>query len=190
MTQPIEITIQQGKTFNYGFKLADNEIVYRSISELINKVPVQLLVEDHSIPDNWPVTISCVKNPFELNTECPVIATVIDKDIIEINQMTVCCKRPYSGSGMISYYKPYDLTGFTARATIRPHINSKEIFYQWDQVIVDAQNHLIILQIPAEVTATFCWCNAIYDVEATAPSGEVLSVVSPSGVTIEPEVTR
>lgn len=190
MSQVIDITIQQGKTFDFGVRCIDNEIIYKPISKLISQAPVILEVLDHGMPEDWPVTISCVKHPHELNTEYPVFATVKDKDTIEINKMTVCCKRPYAGDGKIAYYKPYDLTGYTARASIRPSVHSKEIFYQWDQVIVDPQHSAFILQIPAAITATFRWRNAVYDLEAISPSGKVISVVSPSQVIVEPEVTR
>lgn len=188
--QQINITIHQGATFNYGFKLAESERIYKPITAITSRVPVQLTVENHQLPDQWPVIISCVKYPYELNTTYPVIATVVDENSLVLNDLTLCFKRPLSGNGVITYYKPYDLTDFKARAMIRPSVYSDEVFYQWDNLTIEPQNHLINLQIPAEITATFQWRNAVYDIDALTPSGEVIALINTSHVTVVPKVSR
>lgn len=190
MSQQLDITIQQGKTFNQAFKVADEELVYKPITSLISTAPVRLKVVDHGLVDNWPILINCVKNPVQLNTEYPVVASVIDQDTIEVNKLVICCDRPYQGQGVIIFNKPCDLTGFTARASIRPAINSSKVLYEWSQVIVDTLQHAFILTIPADITATFNWSKAIYDLEAISPNGEVFSIISPSQVLVEQEVTK
>lgn len=190
MSQTIDIVIQQGKTFNQAFKIADEELIYKPITSLISTAPVRLKVANHGLVDDWPILINCVKNPIQLNTEYPVVASVIDQDTIEVNKLAICCNRPYQGQGVIIFNKPCDLTGFAARASIRPAINSCKVLYEWSQITIDTVQHAIILTIPAAITASFKWSKAIYDVELIAPTGEVICLVSPSSVIIEREVTR
>ena len=68
MAPEIPITIQRGKTFEFGFLYAEDELLYLQIVGMPSKAPVRLTVPGHGVPDGWPVQVTCVKAPAELNT--------------------------------------------------------------------------------------------------------------------------
>ncbi|AWM80505.1 hypothetical protein DKL61_09135 [Gammaproteobacteria bacterium ESL0073] len=186
----IDIEIQQGKTFNYGIKLSEKEIIYKSIADIACRAPVRLTINNHNMPDEWPVSISNIKRPVELNTERPVVATVIDENTIEINSIALPCGKSYFGCGVISYYKPYDLDNIVFRGTIRPLVYSEKIFYHWDDIEVSRDKSMIILNIPSSITSSFDWCNGVYDIEALMPNGDIIPIVYPSKVIVNQMVTK
>lgn len=186
----IKLNILQGRTFEHVFQCSESIIIYKKIDELIDTVPVRIVVKDHGLPDGWPIFIQGVGHPKQLNTDRPVMASILNKDTIELNKLALCCCSYNIKDAYISYFKPYDLTGFKARATIRPHINSPVVFYKWDNVVADYDLNAFILKINANETTEFKWTNGIYDMEAVNDSGEVYSVVNPSPVKVFKEVTR
>lgn len=51
MTAPVvDITITKGKTFEFSYRYADDELVYKPISAMPSTAPVRLTVTAHGIP--------------------------------------------------------------------------------------------------------------------------------------------
>ena len=61
MAPEISLIITRGKTFEFAYRCAEDELLYRSITAMPVKAPVQLTVASHGVPDGWPVQVSCVK---------------------------------------------------------------------------------------------------------------------------------
>ncbi|WJN61354.1 hypothetical protein [Pseudomonas sp. SO81] len=199
MAPEIDLTIQRGKTFEFGFLYAEDEILYLPITGMPSKAPVRLTVVGHSVPDGWPVQVACVKAPAELNTPEGEyqIAKVVDEDTVELNAVNAHCWKVFSGSGLLVLTKPMDLTGWHCRAQVRDRVGGTVLF-TWHsdpaespdgEIEVDVAGSAFVLKIDAATTAALDWARGVYDVEAIAPGGEVYPVTAISAVKVDDEVT-
>jgi hypothetical protein len=196
----IPITIQRGKTFEFGFLYAEDELLYLPITGMPSKAPVRLTVEGHGVPDGWPVRVTCVKAPAELNTpdDESQIAKLVDADTVELNALNAHCWKAFSGSGLLVLNKPMDLTGWHCRAQVRDRVGG-QLLFSWHsdpgeardgEAFVDVANSRVVLRVDPETAAGLAWKRGVYDVEALAPSGDVYPVVAISRVTVADEVTQ
>ena len=200
MSAPVvDITITRGKTFEFGFLYAEDELLYLPITAMPSKAPVRLTVVGHGVPEGWPVQVTCVKAPAELNTPDGEIqvAKVVDVDTIELNALNAHCWKPFSGSGLLVFNKPMQLTGWRCRAQVRDRVGG-EVLFTWHSnpaenpdgdIDVDVAQSAFVLRASAAATAGLTWKRGVYDVEAIAPSGEVYAVTAVSAVTVDSEVT-
>lgn len=199
MAPEIALTITRGKTFEFGYLYAEDELLYLSITGMPSKAPVRLTVQGHGVPDGWPVQVACVKAPGELNSADGEfqVAKLVDADTIELNAINAHCWKPFSGSGLLVLNKPMDLTDWKCRAQVRDRVGGTVLFtWHSDQaenpdgeIEVDVAGSAFVLKIGAEATATLDWARGVYDVEAIAPGGEVYPVTAISSVVVADEVT-
>lgn len=86
-----------------------------------------------------------------------------------------------------------DLTGYTARMQIRPSVESTTVLLELNTtgsgITVTGPAGQIALLITATATTGINWTGAVYDLELTAPSGDVTRLLQ-GRVTLSPEVTR
>ncbi|WP_339731394.1 hypothetical protein [uncultured Pseudomonas sp.] len=199
MAEQIDIVITRGKTFEFGFLYADDELVYKPITAMPSAAPVRLTVAGHGIPDGWPVQVSCVKAPADLNSNDGehYFIKVIDVDTIELNNVNAHCWKAYSGSGLVVFPKPVDLTGWSCRAQVRDKVGGTVLF-SWHsdpaenpdgEAVVDVALGAFFLKMDADTAKGLDWKRGIYDAEAIAPGGEVYPLTAISSVTVEDEVT-
>jgi hypothetical protein len=193
----IPITITRGKTFAFGFLYADEAKTYKTITAMPQLSPVRLTVTAHDIPDGWPVQISCVKAPTELNTatDSYVAVKVIDADTIELPNVNAYCWKAYSPGGLVVFNTPVDLTGWACRAQVRTKVGG-ELLFSWHSDPAENPDGLIEIDgagltfnIDAVTTAALTWSKGTYDAELIDPSGNVYAMVAPSNVTVVSEVT-
>lgn len=199
MAEQIDIVITRGKTFEFGFLYADDELVYKPITAMPSAAPVRLTVAGHGIPDGWPVQVSCVKAPADLNSNDGehYFIKVIDVDTIELNNVNAHCWKAYSGSGLVVFPKPVDLTGWSCRAQVRGKVGGNVLF-SWHsdpaenpdgEAVVDVALSTFFLKMDAATAQALNWKKGVYDFEAIAPGGEVYPLTAISYVTVEDEVT-
>lgn len=199
MASVIDITIVRGKTFEFGFLYGEDDLLYLPITGMPSKAPVRLTVEEHGVPDGWPVQVACVKAPAELNTPDDEyqVAKVVDGDTIELNAVNAHCWKAFSGSGLLVLNKPLDLTGWHCRAQVRDRVGGTVLF-TWHsdpgenpdgEIEVYVAGSAFILKIDAATTAGLDWTRGVYDVEAIAPGGEVYPVTAISSIEVLDEVT-
>lgn len=195
----IPITIQRGKTFEFGFVYAEDELLYLPITGMPSKAPVRLTVEGHGVPDGWPVQVTCVKAPAELNTpdDESQIAKLVDVDTVELNALNAHCWKAFSGSGLLVLNKPMDLTGWHCRAQVRDKPGGTVLF-TWHsdpaespdgEIEVDLARSTFVLKMDAATAAALEWKRGKYDVEAIAPGGEIYALTAISDVEVTDEVT-
>ena len=199
MAPVVPITIQRGKTFEFGFLYAEDELLYLPITDMPSKAPVRLTVAGHGVPDGWPVRVTCVKAPAELNTpdDESQIAKLVDVDTIELNALNAHCWKPFSGSGLLVLNKPMDLSGWSCRAQVRDRVGGTVLF-TWHsdpgespdgEIEVDLARSTFVLKMDAATAAALKWKRGKYDVEAIAPGGEVYALTAISDVEVTDEVT-
>lgn len=199
MAPEIEITITRGKTFEQAYLYADEELAYMPITGMPSAAPVRLTVVGHGVPDGWPVQVSCVKTPTELNSADGdyYFAKVIDVDTIELNSVNAQCWKALSGSGLVVFNKPVDLTGWACRAQVRDKAGGTVLF-TWHsdplqlpdgEAVVDVAMSAFVLKVDATTAAALTWKRGVYDAEAIAPTGEVYPLTAISPVIVADEVT-
>ncbi len=194
----IELCILQGKTLEFALQYAEDHFTYCDIVAVPSLVPVQLSVPSHGIPDGWPVTIQCVRRPDELNGD--YLATVIDDDTIEINDLVGSCWRhQWSAGGHVRYPTPQDITGWSARATLRRRVgdDSAVLTFHSDPaqnpdglIIVDPAEHSFTLKLDEAAAKQLQPMVGVWDAEVIDPAGNVFALVGVSPFEIAAEVTE
>lgn len=199
MTAPcIDLPIVRGKTFEYAFLYADDLLIYKPITGMPSAAPVRLTVPNHGIPEGWPVAVSGVRQPRELNTEAGALlfARVLDDSTIELNTVDAATLRPFVVSGSVVFNTPVDLTGWTARATVRERVGGQELL-RWSTdtqdagaqlITIDVAHSAFILHIDAATTAALPWSRGVWEMEAIDPQGGVYPVVGVSKISVSTEV--
>lgn len=199
MTAPtIDLTIDRGKTFEYAFLYAEDELVYKPITALVNVAPVRITVPAHGLPDGWVVDVAGVKTPYELNTgeDGPRFIRVVDVDTLEFNALDGTLWKAYAGVGNVIASKPVDLTGWSARAAVRDKAGGTLLF-TWHSdptqnpdgaITVDVAHSSFTLSMDAAKTAALPWSRGVWELEAIAPDGKVYPVVGISRITVSDEV--
>ena len=199
MAEIVPITITRGETFEFGFMWADDRLLYLPIVAMPSKAPVRLRVPGHGIPDGWPVRVTCVRQPEELNTpeDEYVFVTAVDADTIELNELNAHCWRQFSGDGLLVLRQPMDLTGWQARGQVRDKPGGT-LLWSWHSnpaenpdslVIVDVALSQFVLTMTAQQAAALDWSKGVYDAEAIAPGGQVYKLADISSISVLREVT-
>ncbi|MGV8917845.1 MAG: hypothetical protein ACOH2R_08605 [Pseudomonas sp.] len=198
----VDITLIKGKTFEFAYRYAANELIYLQIEAMTSVAPVRLKITGHSIPDGWPIRVACVKSPEELNNnpngdEPYYFAKVVDADTIELNSVNATCWKPYTIGGLVVLSKPVDMTGYSARMAIKDRVGG-DVLLKLDSdptttpdglIVIDTALSAFVLKLSATVTEALTWRSGVYDLEAITPIGEVYPIAAVSSVTVQAEVT-
>lgn len=121
-----DLTILQGKTFSLPIRWEVEPYVYKAVTDISQTAPVQITCVGHGVPDGWRVAVVSAKGMTQINAaNTPpkdsdyVVATVVDADTLELNTINAAGFKPYTSGGYVQYRTPKDLTGFTARMSIK-----------------------------------------------------------------------
>lgn len=114
----INFKVYSGRSFIKQIQLKDAGYVYKQITGVSKSAPVKIASQNHEIPHGWEVSLSGIRGMKELNTDTEYNASVINKDLIEINSINSSMYQDYLGGGTIKYIKPFNFTGFTPRLTL------------------------------------------------------------------------
>ena len=194
----MDITITKGSTFSQVLRWTDGTLTYRPITAITQAAPVSITSPAHGIPNGTPAAVSSVKGMTQINPDLgtpkdrdywPI--TVVDANTITINGINSAGFSAYTSGGYIQYKTPYDLTGFTARMSIKAKIGGTELL-RLDttngRIAVNNTTKTITLTIDATTTAAITWAAGIYDLEMVSPTGVVTAIYS-GAVLVIPEVT-
>lgn len=197
--QPIQqdLVILQGASFSQKLQWCDSEAVHKLITAVQVGLPTLVTAAAHGLSCRTPVWITNVKGPRDLNTAGyrdvePRCASVVDEDTLAID-FDSGSLQPYQSGGVLTYYPPLDLTGYTARMQIRQSIGSPqpllELTTEDGGIIIDAATGTVERRIDAAATAALTWTQGVYDLELVDPDGFTTRLAQGS-VTVEREVTR
>jgi hypothetical protein len=191
----LDLCIIQGATFSKALNWYGGGKVCKLIEALVPGCPTQITVTAHGLPSvsDTPVFIKHVKGATNANTEDdkPVVATYIDPDNFYVDADTF--GQTYKAStGLITYYAPKDLTGYTARMQIREDIDdATEIIELLSPTDIDINlaDARITITIADDVTALFTFEEAVYDLELEDSNGVTTRLIE-GRVALTKEVTR
>lgn len=199
MSTTFKLRLVRGKTCNQVLLYCGPTLVYRPITAVVSLAPLRLTVPTHGIPDSWPARIQSVTTPTEMNTVEGMAHTVfaVDANTLEFNALDGSLWAAFVASGCVVFNEPVDLTGWKARMQVRNKIGgdlllslSSDLADGADGIIeVDSAKSSFVLHLTADQTAALPWSSGVYDLEAIKPDGTVLSILGPSPVQVDQEVT-
>lgn len=193
-----------GSTWGYVIRWGTTPIVRKPITNIdLSLGAPRLSVSSHGLFDGWGVAVYGVKSPRQINAvnNPPEgsdyhSATVIDTGTIELNDVTPVDENgqewpAYTSGGFIQYDTPVDLTGYTARMSIKDKIGGAVLHSLTTEnggIVIDPAAKTILLSIPAATTEDFTWSRGVYDLEMVSSAGKVTRIIS-GRIALSREVT-
>lgn len=193
-----DLEVLQGKTFVRVFRWESLPIVYKAITAIAQAAPALITVVGHGVPEGWRVAVVSVKGMEEINAKNAVPrdtdyhkATVVSADSISLNDVNAADFTAYTSGGYVRYNTPIDLTGYTARMTIKDRIGGTVLATLTSaagDIIINNTTKTVQIQLSAVATAAYTWLSGVYDIEMVSASGQV-SPLAAGNVTLTQEVT-
>lgn len=184
------LVILQGKTFAQTVRWEATPYVYKPISAVTQGAPCRITATGHGIPNGWRVAVVSVKGMTQLNAEnIPprdrdyTPATVIDANTVELNEVNSSGYKAYTSGGYLQFYTPVDLSGYTARMSIKDKVGGTELLALTtanSRITLDTVAKKINLLISATDTAALTWSRGVYELEMESPTGVVTTLLSGS----------
>lgn len=195
----IDILIHQGKAFDLALRWETDPLIYKAITAIANSAPCRLTVPSHGLPPAWRAAVvgakgmtnlNAAKNPPDVRDYYDVIT--VDNDTVEINSKhALDWKAHTANTGSLVYRTPFDLTGYTARMSIKDRIGGTELVSlttENGRISLDVSGSVVLLSLDATDTAAFTWTAGVYDLELVPPTSKVAALAR-GVVTVEKEVT-
>lgn len=173
-----DFVIQQGKTFSQVLRWETAPIIYKAITGIAQTAPVSITAAGHGVPPNWRVAVVSVNGMTQINSPLdsksrPTVyhqATVVDPNTISLNDTNAAGFSAWTSGGYVQYNTPTNLTGFTARMTIKDRITAPNLL-----VCTTGGTTGLTLPTAAGADGTAVW--------GAAPAGSVRSITwTPSTV--------
>lgn len=193
-----DFQIERGKTFSQVLRWETPPYIYKPITAISQTAPVNITCPGHGIPNGWRVAIVSVKGMLQINAmnsppkeQDYMPATVVDADTIQINEINASDFKPYVSGGYVQFNTPVDLTGFSARMSIKDKVGGTEMIRLDDtngRITLSNTDKVIALVISATDTADMNFKKGVYDLELVSSTGVVTALLSGS-VSISQEVT-
>ena len=193
-----------GSTWGYVIRWGTTPIVRKPITNIdLSLGAPRLSVSSHGLFEGWGVAVYGVKSPRQINAvnNPPEggdyhSATVIDTGTIELNDVTPVDENgqewpAYTSGGFIQYDTPVDLTGYTARMSIKDKIGGAVLHSLTTEnggITIDTAAKTVLLSIPAATTEDFTWSRGVYDLEMVSATGKVTRIIS-GRIVLSREVT-
>lgn len=173
------ITIVKGSTYRDVLRWASGDCVFKACT-IQATAPLRLTCTAHGIPDGWYVYVEGSKDIPEA-TQYPV--KVIDADTLEISCLNGTKFK--TGSAVVRFNDPVDLTGYTAAMQIKDKVGGTVLLTP--TITVDNTTKTITREISATATAAITWKKGVFDLEMSN-AGFVIKIDSGT-VAVQSEVT-
>jgi hypothetical protein len=191
----IDITIEQGTTFNKKINWYGGGLMIREIEGVTTGCPTDVNISAHGLPSigKTPVIIDDVRGARNLNTKGKeVLATYLDADNFSVPINTQ--KQVYvTDTGCVHYILPKALTSWTARMDVRDCLDDTVTLVSLKSadgdIVINTVNAEIEIIIDAAVTAALDFDAGVYDLELEDASGNVTRLIE-GNVAFTKEVTR
>lgn len=200
MTAPakVNLKIYQGATFKQVFRWESETKVYAAISAVAKSAPVRITLADplQVPPLGWRAWVVGVLGMKELNNTEDNYYQVTNNTggVVEINSVNASQFGTYTTGGHLVYNLPVPLSNYTGgRLQIRKKITDTEpvltLTTENGGIVLDAQNHQLLVVITANQTALLDFTSAVYDLELVDFQGGVVRFAQGS-LLLSDEVTR
>ena len=197
MATKLNLTIRQGETFTRIIRWETLPYIYKAITAIQQSAPARLTAVAHGLKSGWRAAVVSVKGMRQINAQNdpprdgefkPV--TVVDVDTVTFNSVNSAEYSAYSSGGYLMFYTPVDMTGYTARLTIKDRIGGTVLLQLVSptDIVIDNTEHTITVTVTATATAALAFTKGVYDMEMVSPTGVVTTIFSGS-VVVTKEVT-
>lgn len=195
----VNFRMYQGSTFNQIFRWESKTLEYATIESINKSAPCLLTVHtgQPTPPPSWRVRITGAGGMKEINLndqpEAYYISTnTIGRDVT-INEINSVNYGVYTSGGVLSWYEPVPLIGYTAQLQIRKNISSADIITELTSadgdIVFDNVDKTIQVKIAKEITRDFDFTTAVYSFELTDQDGNTVTFLQ-GNITLIKEVTR
>jgi hypothetical protein len=189
----LNLKVYQGSTFREILRWESSAKVYAPIVNISKTAPMVVTATAHGAPQNWRVKISGALGMKEANTTDYIITTAVTADTITFNEVNALAYSTYTGSGVLEYNQPVNLSGFTARMQVRSKLEDTAVITELTTtnggIVLDNTLKTITLYISATDTAALSFTTAVYSLELVSSGGEVTQLVN-GNFSLVKEVTR
>jgi len=200
MSTNFDLNILQGKTLIRVYRFEALPIVYKPITGITKAAPVSITAVAHGIPEGWRAAVVSALGMTQINaTNRPLRdsdfhkISVTDVNTVTINDINAAEFSTYASGGYLVYNTPVDLTGLSARMTIRDRIGGTLLASYTtatSEFAIDLTAKTITLTVAASVTAGYSWLTGVYDIELFTSGGTpVVYPLAAGSVTVFDEVT-
>ncbi len=195
-----DLTINKGKTFKQKVRWETTPIVYKPITGISQAAPALITCVAHGVPDGWRVAVTSTKGMTQINAANRPPkgkdyheAAVKTSSTIELNDVNAAEYSAYLSGGYIQYNTPVDLTGYTARMSLRASdkpgtVELLRLDTATGGIVIDNSVKTVTIVIAAAVTAALTFSKALYDLEMINAAGEVFLMLSGAVIVIN-EIT-
>jgi hypothetical protein len=197
MAKKLNLTILQGDTFTRVIRWETPPFIYKAITGITAAAPAVVTAIAHGLKAGWRAAIVSVKGMKQINAENDPPrdsdfkqVTVSDVDHVSFNKINSADYSLYTSGGYLQFYTPVDMTGYTARMTIKDRVGGSilQALVSPGDIVIDNTEHTITITITAAVTAAWTWTTGTYDLEMVSPTGVVVKLYKGS-ITVTKEVT-
>lgn len=185
----VNLTIRRGETFNYTLRWMCEPLRFIYIEDVAPTMPLTLTVPGHRLMTGTPVDLVKVTGKTQDVAAENVKVIVIDDKTVQLDSDTIGLKL-FKNADYMRVYTYVQLTGLTARCYFKSKVGGVILFEMTTEngrIIVDEDNLLITLTIPADVTESLEFKKAKYDLELVQEN-YVVRLIEGS-VTVEDEIT-
>jgi len=192
----INYKIYQGSTFREVYRWESQTKQYANITAITKAAPCVITAPFHTVPQGWRVRVTGVSGMKEINMvadDSYYIATSVTTNQVTLNQVNSSNYSTYTSGGVLEWNYPISLVGYTAKMQIRETIDNPTIILELTHlnggIVLDTTNYTITVTMTSTQTAAFSFPTAVYSLELTDGSGNVITFIQ-GNLTLISEVTR
>jgi len=194
------LIIRQGETFLRIIRWETPPFIYKPITAITQAGPAVVTAVGHGLKTGWRAAVVSAGGMTEINAgHSPPReheykqGTALSADDVAFNTVNSSEYTAYTAGGYLQFYTPVDLTGYSARMTIKNKIGGTELMLLTssapdNRIALDATNYTITLTISAADTTAITWKVGVYDLEMESGAGVVTTIFS-GVITVAREVT-
>lgn len=180
----INYKIFQGATFTQTFRWESDSKSYADIIGISKAAPAVINVSNvHTLPAGWRFTVSNVTGMKEINSlsDDYYICTSKSPTTIISDRINSAGYSNYTGGGVVAWNTPVPIAGYTGLLQARETVDSPTVLFSLSSasggIIIDPANYTITINITSTQTSTFNFSTAIYAMELTSNSGQVITLI-------------
>lgn len=194
----VNYKIYQGTTFKQVYRWETDTKYYANIQSIAKSAPCIITTSAaHSIPPGWRVRITNVGGMKEINStgdDDYHFVNDVTASTLTINSINSTGYTTYTSGGTVEYYAPYPLQYYSAVLQIRANVNSDTIILALNSaanggIVLNTSNNTITVTLTAQQTAQFNFTTAVYGMELTDTSGNVIPFIT-GNITVVKDVIR
>lgn len=194
----VNYKIYQGTTFKQVYRWETDTKYYANIQSIAKSAPCIITTSAaHSIPPGWRVRITNVGGMKEINStgdDDYHFVNNVTASTLTINSINSTGYTTYTSGGTVEYYAPYPLQYYSAVLQIRANVNSDTIILALNSaanggIVLNTSNNTITVTLTAQQTAQFNFTTAVYGMELTDTSGNVIPFIT-GNITVVKDVIR